>query len=64
MISSSLAEGDTLSFPVLREELENGGSKVHAVLNGGRRIEFTHPLTAAEVKVILAGGKLNCIDGK
>ena len=60
----AIAEGDKLAFPALREELTAGGGKVHAVLNGSRTIEFTHPLTAEEVKVILAGGKLNCIDAK
>jgi len=57
----ALAEGDVLDFPELREELAAGSGRVHALLNGKKSVEFTHPLTAEEVETILAGGKLNTI---
>ena len=55
-----LGEGVRLDFSGLRDQLRNGGGRITATLDG-KAVEFTHPLTAAEVEVVLAGGKLNCI---
>ena len=55
-----LGEGVRLEFSGLRDQLRSGGGRITATLDG-KAVEFTHPLTAAEVEVVLAGGKLNCI---
>ena len=56
-----LAEGARLEFSNLREQLRNGGGKITATLDG-KRVEFTHPLSPAEIEVVISGGKLNCIE--
>ena len=55
-----LGEGARLEFRNLHGQLRDGGGKVAATLDG-KTVHFTHPLTAEEVEVVLAGGKLNCI---
>ncbi len=59
----AIAENDNLVFENLPEQLAPG-STVSAVLkkaDGGEKvISFTHPLSAEDIRLVKAGGRLNC----
>ncbi|MDD3885284.1 MAG: aconitate hydratase [Victivallaceae bacterium] len=57
-----IAEGDALSFPAVREQLEKGGTvrgELRKKDGSTVEINFTHKLSPSEIKIILAGGRLN-----
>ena len=59
----AICEGDSLFFPGLPGQLVPGG-EVTGVLKKAdgseKTIRFTHPLSAEDIRIVKAGGRLNC----
>ncbi|MBI5036292.1 aconitate hydratase [Candidatus Micrarchaeota archaeon] len=54
----SIAQGDTLSLPEIREAIEKGSEETEAVV-GGKNIKLKISLSKREREIIAAGGLLN-----
>jgi aconitate hydratase len=54
----AIAEGDTIEISDVRTALEQRAG-ITAVVNGSREIRLKYNLTDEDIRIILAGGRLN-----